>query len=400
MLIPISRLIKKGQRRSQLIIAFIGSVIGLLMLVGSIQLYLDYNSVMFGGQDLLKDGFLVDKKITGVNAIPGLTAKFSDEDIAELKESKFVEDLAPVLSTQFKIGFSLKQFQPTSGFLFHYFAQAIPSSFLQVKDGKFEWKEGEQRVPLIVPTQFLAAFNNFAPSQGIPQISEEFMNNQELEIIVEGNGQKVRFEGVIVGMTGKMNTTVLVPYNFLQWANDEFGDPDKEADIQSLYIISNAKYHHEFVKLMDKNNYSVNESKLKASEEKSKVNIILSVLLAIGTVILIQSALNFILYSQLSIFRNEYEIGVLTNIGYDYKTIGKTYIKHFTTIFIAISISAFILANIGKLYLNYEMQNRNIPLDGWLDPFTYLIGVGFLLVYMFVNGYTILKSIREIASRN
>src|SRR5690606_2346590 len=169
-----------------------------------------------------------------------------------------------------------------------------------------------------------------------------------LEIIVEGNGKKVRYEGVIVGMTGKMNTTVLVPYNFLEWANKQFGDPDKEADIQSLYIISNAKYHHEFVNLMNKNNYSVNESKLKASEEKSKVNIILSVLLAIGTIILIQSALNFILYSQLSIFRNEYEIGVLKNIGYDYKTISKTYIKHFTTIFIAISVSAFILANIGK----------------------------------------------------
>ena len=400
MIVPISRLIKKGQRKSQLIIAFIGSVIGLLMLVGSIQLYLDYNSVMFGGEDLLKDGFLVDKKITGVNAIPGLTAKFTESDIEELEASEFVEDLAPVLSTRFKIGFRFDQLKETSNFLFHYFAQAIPTRFLQTKEGTFDWKEGEQVIPIIVPTQFLSAFNNFAPTQGVPQISEAFLDNFPLEIIIEGNGKKDVYKGVIVGMTGKMSTTVLVPYEFLKWANGVYGDPNEKEEIQSLFILSNSKYHHDFVNLMEANNYSVNESKLKASEEKSKVNIILSVLLAIGTVILIQSALNFILYSQLSIFRNEYEIGVLTNIGYDYKTIGRTYIKHFTTIFIAISITAFVLANLGKLYLNYEMQSRNIPLEGTLDPYTYLIGVGFLLVYMVVNGYSILKSIREIASRN
>ena len=401
MKVHLNRIIRTGQRRSQLVIAFVGSVIGLFLLIGSIQLYIDYNSVMFGGKDLLKDGFLINKKVDPMNTATGITAKFTEEEIEELEKSRFIEDVAPVLSTRFKIGFSLgDRMAGLKDFLFHYYAQAIPTRFLQTKDGEFAWAEGDTIVPMIVPTEFLSAFNNFAPSQGVPQLSEEALNDFHLNIVVEGNGHKHKLSGKIVGFTGKMNSTLLVPYEFLEWANGYYGDPNAVDEIQALFIQSNSKYHHEFIDLMEKNNYAVNESKLKASEEKSKLQVILSVVLFIGGIILVQAALNFILYSQLSIFKNEYEIGVLTMIGYDYKTISRTYLIHFMKIFIAISLTAFALAIVGKLWLNAWAQSRKIPLEGLLDPITYLVGIVFLVVYVLVNSYSISKSIKEIAKRN
>lgn len=397
----LSQIIRKGQKRSQLIVAYIGSVIGLFLLIGSIQLYLDYTSVMFGGEDLLKDGFLVDKKVSEINTITGGIASFTDEEIKALEDSRFVEDLAPVRSSKFKVGFKLgSQGSQMNKFLVHYYSQSIPERFLNVEDNKFSWSESDSIVPIVVPTEFVKAFNNFAPTQGIPQISEETLRTFPISLVCEGNGFNEGFKAQIVGFTGKMNTTVLVPDNFLEYANAKFGDHNKKDVIQSLFIITNSKYHHEFLDLMEKNNFSVNEAKLKASEEKSRLQIILSVMLGIGSIILIQSALNFILYSQLSIFKNEYEIGVLTNIGYDYKTISKTYIFHFAKIFVAISITAFVIAIFGKMWLNGWAQEHKIPLEGSLAGETYVVGLIFLVAYIAINSISIFKSIKEIAKRN
>lgn len=401
MKVKLSQIIRKGQKRSQLIVAYIGSVIGLFLLIGSIQLYLDYTSVMFGGEDLLKDGFLVDKKVSGVNTLTGGVASFSDEEIKELNDSRFVEDLAPVRTSKFKIGFTAGGPNSKMGnFLFHYYAQSLPDRFLNIPDGKFIWTPGDTIVPVVVPSEFIKAFNNFAPTQGIPQLSEESLEGFPLSIQCEGNGKVKKFRARLAGFTGKMNTTILLPDNFLKEANIVYGDENEKEVAQSLFIISNSKYHHEFLDLMEKNNFTVNEAKLKASEEKSRLQIILSVMLGIGSIILIQSALNFILYSQLSIFKNEYEIGVLTNIGYDYKTISKTYIFHFAKIFVAISITAFVIAIFGKMWLNGWAQEHKIPLEGSLAGETYVVGLIFLVAYIAINSISIFKSIKEIAKRN
>ncbi len=401
MKVSLAQIIRKGQKRSQLLVAFLGSVIGLFLLIGSIQLYLDYTSVMFGGEDMLKDGFIIDKKVSSMTTLTGGVAAFTEEEMESLKSSKFVEDMAPVRTSKFKIGFSMaSKIGGLDDFLFHYYAQSVPSRFLNMEDGKFDYTPGDSIVPIIVPSEFIKAFNNFAPTQGIPQLSEESLEDFPILIQCEGNGKKGKYKARLVGFTGKMNTVILLPDEFLNEVNKEYADPNEKDIVQSIFIISNAKYHHEFLDLMEKSNFSVNEAKLKASEEKSRLQIILSVLLGIGSIILIQSALNFILYSQLTIFKNEYEIGVLTNIGYDYKTISRTYVIHFTKIFLLISVTAFVLAILGKMWLNGWAQDRKIPLEGSLHPVTYLIGLLFLVVYVLVNSLSIIKSIKSIAKRN
>lgn len=403
MKVSLSQIIRKGQRKSQLVIAFLGSVVGLFLLIGSIQLYMDYNSVVMEGEDILKNGFMIEKKVNTANTISGKKAEFNNEELEEIRNLEFVEDLAPVKTSNFKVmisgGKGVKKLLKGNDFSLLFFFQSLPDRFLDQDLEKFHWQEGDSIIPIIVPAEYLNIFNSgFATAQGVSQLSSELLESLELVMKIEGNGLKHQYKVKVVNFNPKINS-ILVPESFMDWGMKTYST-DQDLKYSRLFVMSNSKDHHMFVNLIEEHGYVVDQQKLEVSEHKQKIQVILSVLLFIGGIILVQSALNFILYSQLSIFKNEYEIGVLTNIGYDYKTISKTYIIHFAKIFVYITLTALILATLGKLWLNGWAQERKIMLEGALSPVTYLIGVLFFAVYVTVNSWSIFRTIKEIAGRN
>ena len=401
-MVSTSNLILKGKKIAQLTIACLGSIIGLFVLIATIQLYLVYTSDVFGGEDMLKEGMMIQKKVNTSNTITGINAKFSKKDIEELESAGFVDDYAPVKSTLFKVNLSLDENlnKEMAKFSLLYYLECLPDRFLDAKNEKFIWKEGDKTIPIILPSNMLTMFNSgFAASQGIPQLSEETLSQFSINIDVFGNGKEQRFKGQIVGFTGSLNS-LLVPETFIDWSNSVYADKNKEPEITSIYTVANSKQHGEFVSLLKERGYEVNDSKLKTSEEKAKLQIIISILLGLGIIILTLSALSFVQYSQLIILKSEYEIGVLTNIGYNYKYLAKHYIKFFGVIFICISIIAFIAAIIGKYWFNGWVLKKGIVVEGGLSGITYLIGIGFLVIYLLVNSYVIYSSIKKIAIKN
>ena len=63
----------------------------------------------------------------------------------------------------------------------------------------------------------------FAPSQGLPQISEGIFRRVSLGIDIAGNGRSEQFRGRIVGLSNRLNT-ILVPDAFIRWSNERFGN--------------------------------------------------------------------------------------------------------------------------------------------------------------------------------
>ncbi len=404
MKISLAQIIRKGQKRSQMIIAFVGSVVGLFLLIASIQFYIDYNEIMTGGDNALKNGFMIEKKVSATNTISGKKVSFTKEEIDKVKGLGFVDDLAPVKTSNFKVELSggpgVKKLLKGNDFSLLFFFQSLPDRFVEQSDDKFKWVEGDSLIPIIVPSDYLNLFNNgFASAQGVSQLSGDLLSAIDLNVKIEGNNRKDVFRARIVNFNPIINS-ILVPESFMDWAAKTYGEQNQPEEYSRLFVIANSKKHHEFTDLIEKEGYVVNQSKLETAKYKQEIQIILSVVLFIGGIILLQAALNFILYSQLTIFKNEYEIGVLTNIGYDYKTISKTYIFHFAKIFVLITLVAFLLAIVGKLVLNDFAAERKIELTGSLAPVTYVIGLVFFIVYVTVNSLSINRTIKEIAKRN
>lgn len=396
------KIVFKGQQRTQLIIAILGSIIGLFIVLGSVQLYKDINSAAFGGKDLLKDGFVMQKQINALNTLSLGSSAFSKTDIDNLKNQKFVEELAPVLSTRFKVATTVgKTGGPIPKFYIDMFFQAIPGKFLDMEPGKFEWNPGDSLIPIILPVDYLNLYNyGFAPSQGIPQLSEDAFSMNDLTVIVSGNEMREQYRARVIGFTAKIST-ILVPAKFIEYGNRKFSTPEEAAITDRLFVVTNARYHAEFEKYINENGLSVDAEKLKTSEQKSRLQLALYVLLLVAGLIIVQAVLIFIQYAQLFISRSAYEIKLLIQLGYHYKIIAMQYVSYFLVIFSAITVITVVVTLLAKTWANHYFNTElNIPIEGSLDIMAYIIALGFLIFYALIIRFAIGKTIKRMAGWN
>jgi hypothetical protein len=396
------KLVFKGQVRTQLIIAALGSVIGLFIVLGAIQLYKDINSAAFGGKDLLKDGFVMQKQISALNTLSVGKSTFRPEEITTLEQQPFAVEVAPVLSTRFKVATTVgKEGGAIPKFYIDMFFQAIPDKYLDVSDGKFSWQPGDSLIPIILPVDYLNLYNyGFAPSQGIPQLSEDAFSMNDLTVIVSGNGKKEKYRARVMGFTAKI-TTILVPQAFIAYGNQKFSTPEAAAVVDRLFVVVNARHHTEFEKFVRENGYSVDTEKMKTSEQKSRLQLALYVLLLVAGLIIVQAVLIFIQYAQLFISKSSYEIKLLIHLGYHHKVIAMQYIRYFLIIFAIITLVTVVITFFAKIWANhYFNTSLNIPISGNLDTQAYLMAAGFMLVYSLLIWFTIGRIIKRMAGYN
>lgn len=397
----LKKLVFKSQSATQLIIAGIGSVIGLFIMVGAIQFYLDYTSAAFGGKDLLRDGFVMQRQVGTLNSLNMGSTSFSDEDMEDIRSQPFVEELAIVRSTKFKVlvgvGEKGGRIPP---FLIQMFFQSVPDKYLERVDG-FEWEPGDTLVPIILPIEYLNLYNyGFATSQGIPQLSEDAFSAINMNVEIGDKPNKVQMKARVAGFTAKFST-ILVPDKFIQHYNEQLGDPEETKKIERLFAIVNSKYHSDFVEWIGENAYSVNQEKLKTSEEKAKFRIILSILLFVASLIILLAVLIFVQYAKLFIWKAVSEIRLLIHLGYNYMTIASQYIRYFVMIFSVITGITLIVSMIGKLWLNGYMQdNLGIEVTGGLDIWAYLIMLAFFMLYSLIIILSVKRIIKRLAGYN
>ena len=103
------------------------------------------------------------------------------------------------------------------------FFESVPDRFLDVEAADWNYEPGSRDIPIIIPRNYVNLYNyGFAPSQGLPQISEGIFRRVSLGIDIAGNGRSEQFRGRIVGLSNRLNT-ILVPDAFIRWSNERFG---------------------------------------------------------------------------------------------------------------------------------------------------------------------------------
>jgi hypothetical protein len=164
--------------------ALLGGIIGLCLMLASMQLYQDAKGMLYGEEGLMDSGYMViNKPVTLVRTFAGKAPSFDEEEIEELAAQAKVEQVARFESSAFMVTASLQPNNNTPPFYTHLFFEALPDDFVDFDQNDWHWEEGDEVLPVVIPRQYLTLYNfGFATSQNLPQISEGVIRNVSFNV--------------------------------------------------------------------------------------------------------------------------------------------------------------------------------------------------------------------------
>jgi hypothetical protein len=382
----LKELLSKNQNRWQIVGASFGAFLGLFILLFASQLYFDFQKILRGSNDA--DNFItINKPVSLANTIFGKSV-FSTENIKELENQSFTQQVTPFVANRFKASASSRMIN----FYTELFFEAVPESFIDVQDPMFRWFEGQGEVPIIMSKDYLALYNfGFALSQGLPQFTPSTIRQVTVDITLRGNGREQVFTGRIIGFSERINS-ILVPPSFIKWSNANFGDqPDQGAS--RLLLKVNDPYDKQLASFLKEKGYEISIGRLTGGRLALMLNISLFILSVIGVLMLILSIVVFILNYQLIISKSSSDIKLLLQIGYKAGQINE--ILRGTLFRILLSVFAAVVMCLGVVRLailgwvnqnGFELQT----FYSWVVCVLALVVFGFIL---FINAQSIKKNI-------
>lgn len=394
----ISKAFQPSRNKGTLILSSIGTVIGLCLLLIAIQVYTDVNTAIKENND---DQFLVlKKKISTLNTLGMGSSNFTIKNIEELRKQNFVTDLAPFRSgSGFEVmvvmSFEGGTFPPFSTLAFF---ESIPNRFIDVDTKDWAWEKGTEEVPIILPNTFLDAYNyGIAPSMGAPQASKSLIGSVRFKLQIRGKQKDAIYYGRVVNFSDRVNS-ILVPENFLNYLNNEVGN-QKEKSPSRLIIATPNKANPEIKSFLSNHGYDTNSEQLKESLIQQVTSSLFYFLLVIGLIIVFLAVIIFILYTKVIINKSQEEIKILLVLGYTWQKISQTLFKLFIKIYGIIIVVSMLIVTLFKYFFSQWTLNKiDLQLPNSIATITFVTGLAFILLFLFINYISISQSIKRLAT--
>ena len=376
-----------GQNKSSRIFGYLGLGIGVLLLLCAVQMYININQLI-KDKNPRKNGYdfiSVTKTITNQNM--GSDNRFTDAEEEDLNTKPFIKDVAPLTSNQFRAKASAGDIIPFSTDLF---LESVKDDFIDTLPASFKWQMGQQEVPIIFSADFLEMYNVFAPAQGLPQLSESSIGAVNVVLECYGApGIKATFRGHIVAVSDRINS-VLVPENFLLWANKTFGNTST-VPAARVYIKTIDANNTDLLNYLQQKNYHVNKDKTKFGRVKQVLQAIVSGLGGFAVLVILLAMMLFSFYLQLMIVRSKDNLQLLLTLGYSPNWLSKTVAKKWIPVYAVIIITALAITQ----FFQYIFQQNFVAASGQLSPFiniiVLLVAIFLMLLCIAINSRLIRK---------
>lgn len=394
----LNKLLFKYQRLGQMIIAFLGTLLGLTFLLISLQFYFDLRSVLQQEEEIFgPNTFILQKKVTGMNTLSLGNTRFTEKEIKDLEKKDFIVKVDPFVSSDFDVGIKLSVNESIPPLYIDAFVQSIPKKYFSDVDADWEWTEESEFVPIVMPEDYLTLYNHaFAPSQGLPQLAKEAIQSAVLKMEIKNkNGVKKLFTCKIVGLTNKVNS-ILAPTPFIKYCNAKYGNSEKPKNPSRIVIQTKNDAYNDIEQLIKDKNYETNISFLDKAKIKSYLSVIMIALLIVNFIILVLSLLAFIQYSQIVIYKTEYEIQTLLRIGYSVKKITWTYIRFFAILFALIATLSIIFVITFKFWSLGYMEKMGFEFEPGIIPLVFYTAFGLYLIFTGFNLINIRQLIKKL----
>ncbi len=391
----IAKVTGRNFSKLQILGAGTGTLIGLVLLFSIAQFYFEMDQILEENKDLIDPEFLViNKKVSILETFNLKEANFTEKEIEDVRSQGWANKVEGFISNQFALS-AYTESNRFPDFYTDLFFEAIPDEYLDVKDDDWNWTEGDNVIPIILPKDYINLYNfGFAPSQGLPQISPNTIGLVNFTISIRGQGKKAEFRGKIVGFSSRVNS-ILTPWSFLNWANKEYGNQNTNK-ISRLVVESKDPTNPEIISYLNNNSYETLLEKLKSSRLNIILKFVISFLGSLGIFIILLAFGVFILSFQLLISKSTDKIRKLKWLGYHYKEISKPFVQSFGLIIISIFLlSGLIMLLLKKIFTGYVLE-MGLELSKGFDLKIVLGGIILLLVMFFVNSWAIYRQTRLI----
>lgn len=370
-------------------------LIGVAIVMLIFQLYSDIKPLLTQQTDVFKSqAVTVSKNVTIFKTMDKDRLSFNDDEIKDLEKQEFISRVAPFTSATFQVSASI-DFGDNSLYTEMFF-ESVPDDFLDVFTDNWQWDKDSRFLPVIIPEDYLSLYNfGFAESQALPVISKATIEQVSFDIHISGNGDWRDFKSKIVGFSNKINT-ILVPEDFLIWANGKFGKPDEQHTTRLLVEFTDAS-DERIPTYFEKHGLNVKENELQSSKLMFFLRIAVLFVFAVAAIIIVLSmafiimSMNLIVQKNRDLFRNLY------NIGYSPGQISRFYQIVISAITVLdILIAAIIAVLVRNLYLNRLSALFETHSNGALIWIIAAILVVLLpLVYNILIQRTITKTVKK-----
>jgi hypothetical protein len=309
------KIFRSRQSIGQLLFGSLGFGLGLILLLVALHLYLKIEQALSPRQAKF-DYIIINKKINLTNTLFLEKTYFKPAEIEEIKKQAFVEEVGEFVANQFEVTAYSKEISLYTELFF----EALPNQFIDEPINDFQWKEGAQSLPVILNQDMLDLYNfgynlgKSANQTALPQISKNTAKLLGINIKIKGLKDEMTFRARVVGFSQRI-PSILVPGNFMEWANKNIGEGKPNAPARLILKVKNAADPN-VAKYIEGKNYQINEERLLASRAGGIIKIVMSVVGILGVLFIGLSIILFLLNFRAIIAEAKEEIRLLRQLGY------------------------------------------------------------------------------------
>ena len=213
-----------------------------------------------------------------------------------------------------------------------------------------------------------------------------------IQINITGQQGIVHYYARVVGFSDRI-TSVLVPQQFMDWANAKFGTT-QQAQPSRVVIKTNDPGNPQLVSYLKEHGLSTDADKTRFSKYRQVVNLVVKVSGGIGAVMFLFALLIFTLFIQLTIASSKEDIALLVTLGAAPKQLYQFLIKQFFPVNIFITVIVLVLIALLQFFAREYLSGQHMYIAAYPSLFTFLAAAIILMVLWLVNRVTIKKYIR------
>ena len=207
-------------------------------------------------------------------------------------------------------------------------------------------------------------------------------------------GHYEEFPGRIVGFSNRIHS-ILVPYDFLQWANGKFGY-FKMTDPSRIILVSKDPTDPAIIKFIEDKGYDTIREKLKSSRLNIILKFIISFLVVIAGIIIALAFLVFLLSLQLMISRSSQKIRRLNKLGFHYREISRPYIVLLLILMVAVTTLSLLVTGILTRQFSVMAAEWNLAISSSLYGMIYGTALVLVTLIFTANVVAILVSTKKL----
>ncbi len=387
----LKKLIRNAAGQTKFVLAVIGLSTALILILSAVQLQSNYYELLNGknNQDSIANFLVVNKSLTDQNVG---SSSLSEKQLTDLKKQTFTESIGTLTVSRYKA--SIQSNSQLFPFYTDIAFESVPEEFIDVNTKEWHWDEQALFLPIIVPNQFLDFYNfQYSFSQNLPQLTPQVVKMVSFKVTIQGNGQSYHLNGRVVGFSNRISS-MLVPQNFMGWANYKFSSTSTLRQPSRVIIKTKDAGNPELNNYLKKAGLITDADKTRFSRYRQVVDFVVNISGITGLLMFTFALLIFSLFIQLTIASCKEEIELLILIGNSPKNIGRFLMKRFFPPNVFIILIGLISVTIAQYFLANYLISKQVILSPYISLYTILAAILVLIVIAVMNYITIQKYLR------